>query len=147
MSYYKTIKAIQQGLYDNDVPDDLFDLIFDYYGDLNETVDDLINKHCFHKILCSSLIQELKGYYCSVCHKFLELKTMKQLKRHCSCHEHRTKLQNHLDVEQKYTKDDIRKCCADKWFKNMHRIPKKFVKNFTEDLRPTPTIVDFKKLG
>ena len=145
MSYYKTIKAIQKGLYDNNVPDDLFDIIFDYYGDFDETIDDLTNKHCFYKILCSSFIQELKGYYCSVCHKFLELKTIRQLKRHTLCKEHRTKIRNYLDVEQKYTKNDMSKCCAEKWFKNMPRVPKKFIKNFTDDLRPTSVVIDFKK--
>lgn len=145
MAYYKTIKAIQQGLYDNDVPDDLFDMIFEYYGDFDETIDDLINKHCFYKILCSSLIQELKGYYCSVCNKFLEFRTTKQLKRHCNCKEHRKKLKQHSVLDRKITKDEIRKCCADRWFAGLPKLEQRFVKNFTNDLRPEPIIIDFKK--
>ena len=42
MSYYKTIKAIQQGLYENDVPDDLYPLFFDYYGKIDESVEGIM---------------------------------------------------------------------------------------------------------
>ena len=145
MACYKTIKAIQQGLYDNDVPDDLFDMIFEHYGDFEETRDDLINKHCFYKILCSSLIQELKGYYCSVCDKFLEFKTIKQLKRHTLCKSHRNHLQKYVKNEKQPTKDEIRKSCADRWFSGLPQIEQRFIKNFTDDLRPEPIIIDFKK--
>ena len=146
MTYYKTIKAIQQGLYENDVPDDLFDMMFQFYGDFDETIDDLINKHCFYKILCSSFIRELKGYYCSVCNKFLEFRTTKQLKRHTLCKSHRIRLQKYIKNEKQPTKDEIRKCCADSWFSGLPQINARCVKNFTDDLRPEPIIIDFKKM-
>ena len=120
-------------------------MMFQFYGDFDETIDDLINKHCFYKILCSSLIQELKGYYCSVCDRFLELKTRKQLKRHCKCKKHRINIKNHLTHKQP-TKDEIRKCCADRWFSGLPEIEQRFIKNFTDDLRPLPIIIDFKKM-
>ena len=63
MTYYKKISTIQNCLYDNDVPTDLHSIFFDFYGDLDESVDDLNNKHCFYKINCSSFIQHIIFVY------------------------------------------------------------------------------------
>ena len=71
MNYnYKKIKTIQKCLFNNNVPEDLFDIIFDYYGDTEESVEDLHNKHCFYQINCSSIVKRTRGYFCSVCNSF-----------------------------------------------------------------------------
>lgn len=147
MTYnYKKIKTIQKCLFNNKVPEDLFDIIFDYYGDTEESIDDLHNKHCFYQINCSSIVKRTRGYFCSVCNNFLEVKSVKQLSRHCKCVEHR---QNLLDYNECLTKkisiQEIKIICATKWFRgmNMKRIPQKFKKNFIDDLFPIPIVIDF----
>ena len=142
MTYYKKVKTIQKCLLNNDVPDDLFDIIFDYYGDTKESVDDLHNKHCFYQIGCTSIIRSIRGYFCQVCGVFLEVKSVKQLHRHCKCVEHRRNL-------PLYNKlcciDDIRKICGAKWFRGMGKISQKYKKNFINDLNPVPVVINFEK--
>ena len=145
MSYYKTVKTIQNCLYNYDVPTDLYDIFFDYYGDINESVDDLNNKHCFKIITCSSFVRRVRGYYCCICNNFLEVKSTKQLKRHIRSKEHCLNLEYDYDFSTSITDDDIKRFCADKWFKGMKRIPKKFKKNFCDDLNVEQIVIDFKK--
>ena len=146
MTYYKKISTIQNCLYDNNVPTDLHSIIFDYYGDLDESVEDLMNKHCFYQINCSSFIQRLRGYYCQICNKFLEVKSMRQLQRHINSVEHRHNLQDD-DCDKPRCIQDFKKCCGDKWFKNMPKVPKKFKKNFIDDLTPQNIEICFNKMN
>ena len=149
MTYnYKKIKTIQKCLFQNKVPEDLFDIIFQYYGDTEESVDDLHNKHCFYQINCSSIVKRTRGYYCAVCKSFLEVKSIKQLNRHCKCVEHRQKLLDYNDAIYPLCDiQEIKNICASKWFRgmNLKRIPQKFKKNFIDDLYPVPIVIDFEK--
>lgn len=146
MTYYKKVKTIQKSLFQNNVPDDLFDIIFDYYGDTEETVDDLHNKHCFYQITCSSVVRNVRGYFCRVCDSFLEVKSVKQLNRHCKCVEHRQNLPDYIKGLNKLSSiPDIQKICGSKWFRGMEKIPKKYIKGFINDLTPIVVVIDFTK--
>ena len=90
-SHYKKFFIIQKQLLKHNVPEDVIPIFFDYLGKLDETLDDLDNKHCFYEITCNNDDTHF-GTYCNVCEKILFLKTPKQLHLHCASKGHR----NHL---------------------------------------------------
>lgn len=146
MTYYKKIKTIQKSLFKNNVPEDLFDFIFEYYGDPQESVDDLHNKHCFYQINCSSLVRPIRGYFCHACGVFLEVKSAKQLYRHCKCFEHQANLPFYNKHREKLSDiKEIKEICCSKWFSGVSKSPQsqKYKQNFIDDLNPIPVVINF----
>ena len=91
-SHYKKFFTIQRQLLKCEIPEDLIPIFFDYLGKLDETVEELDNKHCFYKITHDKDAKAPDthfGTYCNVCKKVMFLKTPKQLHLHCTSKGHR----------------------------------------------------------
>ena len=72
---YRKLFTITRELQKKRVPDDLMQLIFEYVGDLNETSDELIDKHAFYRI--EDLISgKTYAHYCKCCEQILLDKSM-----------------------------------------------------------------------
>lgn len=103
---YKKLFKIQKSLLKNDIPDDLMPIIFEYLGDLNESVDELRNKHAFYKItgnyvarinwIGSTQIIDWKpytpGHFCNVCQKFYLIHSPAQIRNHINNDYHKKQL-------------------------------------------------------
>ena len=103
--HYKKLFAIHKQLLKHEIPEDVIPLFFEYLGRLNETAEDLDNKHCFYtvyykkpyykpdgKTLFTSIKYEF-GHYCNVCKKIYLVRTPKQLKLHCKSKGHSSNLE------------------------------------------------------
>ena len=100
---YRKLFVITRELQKKRVPDDLMQLIFEYVGDMDETIDELQNKHVFYRI--ENLITgKTYAHYCSCCDQTLCYKTNKGLARHCQSIYHQKKKQ--LPI-QKVTKSTV----------------------------------------
>ena len=94
---HRHLFAIHKQLLRRNIPDDLMPIFFDYLGDLNESVDDLTNKHCWYKItyddteyfrthddkLVKSWCRKRGGHYCNVCNKVYDIYVSWEFKQHC----------------------------------------------------------------
>jgi hypothetical protein len=66
-------------------------LFFEYIGDVDEDNIDLINRHCFKKILIKCNVHNMyhqRGHYCVLCDRFLQLNTRLSLVRHIKSKKH-----------------------------------------------------------
>ena len=95
---YKKIFTIHRHLLKNDMPDDLIPIFFEYLGDIDETVEELKNRHCFYEVQClwhvaNKIFQRCRiGYYCKLCEKMYMIQTQSQFKAHLNSVYHRKQL-------------------------------------------------------
>ena len=94
MNFQKVFTVTRQ-LERNNIPLDLIQLTLEFVGDLNETVDDLVNKHVFSRIE-ESIYEHDIAFYCHACNTILFYKTNKGLSRHIEsvAHKHNAKSPN-----------------------------------------------------
>ena len=91
----KTIEKvlrIHKSLLLNEVSDDIVPIIFDYLGDVKESPVDLVNRFSC-KLICSKTADNklvVRGHYCTVCDKYLRLRTKKALARHIRSDGHKS---------------------------------------------------------
>ena len=125
---YKHLFAIHKHLLKREMPDDLIPIFFDYLGDLNETVEDLTNQHCWYKItyddidyfrndqykLVKSWCRKHGGHYCSICHKVYDIRATWEFKQHCRGNVHNRNLKNDKNLAPP-TKDEIFKAMKHKY--------------------------------
>ena len=103
MENYKNLFTISRSLLKNNIPDDLIPIFFEYLGNLNESVTDLKNKHCWAEIKYYDLDDKFDrtfGHYCFCCNELYLLHTDTQLKRHALSKNHIKKLKKH-DISDK----------------------------------------------
>ena len=95
---YRKLFVITRELQKKLMPDDLMQLTFEFVGDLNETVEELSDKHLFYRI--EDLISgKTYAHYCSCCDIILCYKTSKGLARHCESNCHK-KMKEHLPTQK-----------------------------------------------
>ena len=100
---YRKLFVITRELQKKRVPDDLMQRIFEYVGDLNETSEELQDKHAFCRI--ENLITgKTYMHYCYYCDLVLCYKTNKGLARHCDSQTHKYFTKN---VKKKTTRKEI----------------------------------------
>ena len=98
---YKKVFTIHKYLIRNEIPDDLMPIIFEYIGNLDESVEDLINHWCFHQLIMDEPLFSCRdgkiiyigntifGFYCSVCQKIYKFQYHRQLREHLEGNVHR----------------------------------------------------------
>ena len=125
---YKHLFAIHKQLLKHEMPDDLIPLFFDYLGDLNETVHDMINQHCWWRITYDDtdfiLAQNNKlartwsrthgGHYCTICDKIYDIRATWEFKQHCRGRVHKRNLEKDKNSGPP-TKDQILKAMKHKY--------------------------------
>ena len=78
---FRKLFVITREFQKHDMYDDLIQLALEFLGDLDETVEELRNKHAFVRIE-TSITHKIFGHYCHHCRLFLCYKTNKGLARH-----------------------------------------------------------------
>lgn len=115
------ILRVNRSLILQDFPDDIINLVLEYSGDLRETEHDLINRHCFyrpktkdHKNINAWF---MKGNFCSVCDKFLMMRSLKALKGHINTKYHRKNvnkvINENKDIHDKFGERYINSICKE----------------------------------
>ena len=81
----------------HDIPDDVIDLIFEYTGDISQSPEQLANQICMYKVNCPvSSAWFLDGFICTICCKFICIKTERGVHRHCRSKNHKNKISRYL---------------------------------------------------
>ena len=84
---YRKLFVITREMQKKRMPDDLMQLTFEFIGDLDETLEELKNKHVFSRI--QNLISgKTYAHYCHCCDRILMFKTSKGLMRHVESNGH-----------------------------------------------------------
>lgn len=91
---FKKILRIHKSLLLHDLPDDIIPDIFEYTGDLNESINDMYNNNCFYAVVSkrSNGSKIPRGHWCHICGRYLQLKSSRQLYRHIISSKHKTLL-------------------------------------------------------
>lgn len=87
MSDYKRIFRIAKHLRYHNLPEDLIQEIFEFVGEINESIDDLKNSHSFTQFFHKNT-QICHGTYCHYCHKVYFVTSAKHLARHIRSRAH-----------------------------------------------------------
>ena len=96
------ILRVYKSLVVRDIPDDVIDLILEFIGDISETDVELVNKRCTHKVNQRSVAKDRNkswiygGHLCTICERYLALKTQRGMQRHFNSQAHQFKLAQHL---------------------------------------------------
>ena len=101
---YKKLFVIHKHLLKNHIPDDLMLLFFEYIGDLNESVSDLVTKHCFYIVRYKYpyliapkehyMVERVFGHYCNLCKKLYIMQSPAQIRHHIRSNIHRFNLKH-----------------------------------------------------
>ena len=121
-THYKKLFTIHRELLKRKIPDDIVPIFFDYLGEnLDETGEDLINRHCFYEVKCKEKYKSYRqikyhtykfGHYCQVCDKIYKIRLPNQFLSHKNSSMHQKKLKLHnqttnTEVTKKYLKNKI----------------------------------------
>ena len=85
---FRKLFVITREFQKRDMPDDLMQLTLEFLGDIDESVEELRNKHAFVRIE-TSITGKTFGHYCQHCRSFFSYKTNKGLARHCNSNYHK----------------------------------------------------------
>ena len=88
---FAKILRIHKSLLLHDIPDDIIPEIFEYTGDLDESINDMYNNNCFYAVVSkrSNGSRLTRGHWCHICGRYLQLKSNKQLYRHIISSKHK----------------------------------------------------------
>ena len=87
MADYKRIFRITKILRNHNLPDDLIQRIFEYVGEINESIIDLKNSHAFTQFFQTGT-EACYGTYCHYCDKVLVVSSANHLARHIRSRTH-----------------------------------------------------------